>query len=67
MSALQRLATTARNEFVPVSGYGGNLIREFGDEPKADLIDLRDIWLALWRNRYVIVLVVAAFLALLWR
>ncbi|WP_051531652.1 GumC family protein [Sphingomonas sp. URHD0057] len=52
-----------RNELVPVTGYAPNFMRQFEDEHRGDLIDLRDIWLALWRNRYLILVVVAAFLA----
>ena len=39
------------------------LVREFPEEPQSDLIDLRDIWSALWRNRFLILVVVALSLA----
>lgn len=52
------------NRLVPVVQTGSpTFVRDYVEEPQSDLIDVRDIWAALWRNRYMILVIMALALA----
>src|SRR4051794_33601021 len=42
---------------------GPALLRQYTEDPQSDLIDLRDIWAALWRNRYLITIIMMLAIA----
>jgi capsular exopolysaccharide synthesis family protein len=52
------------NRLVPaVPQTGPALLREYTEDPQSDLVDLRDIWAAVWRNRYLITIIMMLAIA----
>jgi capsular exopolysaccharide synthesis family protein len=53
------------NRLVPVvqAATAPVVYRDYQEEPQSDLIDVRDIWAALWRNRLIIAVIMALAIA----